>query len=113
MKVSSMELTTYRFRAMTWVRGQSQARYAGKTYMVMTDVDDVFVDTNVLVFATSRRSPVYNVAHNRLRELLHLGSSRWLSRQIIREYLVVVTRRMVEERRQGRRQLLDEVSQFH
>jgi predicted nucleic acid-binding protein len=60
-------------------------------------VEPVFVDTNILVFATqaaqSGRSSMAHAAAKRiLMEYQHRGVSLWVSRQILREYLAVVTR---------------------
>lgn len=51
-----------------------------------------FIDTNVLVYASRKRSPLYSRAVESLRRAQNSGSSLWLSRQILREYLAVVTR---------------------
>lgn len=59
--------------------------------------EPVFIDTNVLVFASQAArngasSPVHEAAVRALRSFQSAGTSLWLSRQILREYLVVVTR---------------------
>jgi predicted nucleic acid-binding protein len=58
---------------------------------------EVFVDTNVLVYATQAgRGGMSTVQHaaaeQALRRLQNSGTSLWLSPQILREYLSVVTR---------------------
>jgi len=52
----------------------------------------VFVDTNVLVFANQKTSPRHGLALRRLNEFEAGGDELWISRQVLREYLVVVTR---------------------
>ena len=52
----------------------------------------VFVDTNVLVYADQARSSFHRPARAALRRLEQEGAELWLSRQVLREYLVVVTR---------------------
>ena len=52
----------------------------------------VFVDTNVLVYGNITSSPFYVVARDRLGELKRAGTPLWISRQVIREYVVTLTR---------------------
>lgn len=52
----------------------------------------VFVDTNVLVFANQKTSPSHSQAIKSLESLEARGDELWISRQVLREYLVVVTR---------------------
>ena len=54
--------------------------------------EPVFVDTNVLVHASRERSPFHAPATACLRHASNEGTPLWLSRQILREYLAVVTR---------------------
>jgi predicted nucleic acid-binding protein len=58
----------------------------------MTSIVRVFVDTNVLIYASVLSSPYVDIARNKLVALRDSGSELWISRQIIREYLVVMTR---------------------
>ena len=57
-----------------------------------TGTQSLFVDTNVLVFATSPGSPMHGRAVTALRQLGAAGAEVWISRQIVREYLVQMTR---------------------
>lgn len=59
--------------------------------MGMTAGRSVFVDTNILVYATVAESPFHEAAVERLREM-GAESRLWISWQVIREYLAVVTR---------------------
>ena len=52
----------------------------------------VFVDTNVLVYATRPLSGHHAVAERALTRLASDGSSLWVSPQVLREYLAAVTR---------------------
>ena len=54
--------------------------------------EPVFVDTNVLVYASRERSSFHARAIAGLRCASSGGGSLWFSRQILREYLAVVTR---------------------
>jgi predicted nucleic acid-binding protein len=50
------------------------------------------VDTNVLVYANVAQAPLHAVALTRLQEVARTGAPLWLSRQVLRKYLAVVTR---------------------
>lgn len=52
----------------------------------------VFVDTNVLVYSTVRNCPGFHKARAWLDRMLKRGDSLVITPQIIREYLVVLTR---------------------
>jgi predicted nucleic acid-binding protein len=52
----------------------------------------VFVDTNILVYASRQRSPFYGRAAAGLRNAASGSGPLWFSRQVLREYLAVVTR---------------------
>jgi predicted nucleic acid-binding protein len=60
--------------------------------MAMTAADPVFVDTNVLVYASVATAPLHTVALGSLQRLHAAGVQTWLSRQVLREYLAVLTR---------------------
>jgi len=57
--------------------------------------DPVFVDTNVLVYATRPSSAEHVAARAALTRLEGEGSTLWVSHQVLREYLAVVTRPQV------------------
>lgn len=63
--------------------------------MTMTGGRQVFVDTNVLVYATVNVSPFYHDARQALNQVAAQGDSLWISRQVLREFLAVITRPMV------------------
>jgi predicted nucleic acid-binding protein len=60
--------------------------------MVTTGADRLLVDTNVLVYASLRNSPWHAHAIQSLHTELQDGTELWVSRQILREYLAVLTR---------------------
>jgi predicted nucleic acid-binding protein len=60
--------------------------------MASGDVETWFVDTNVLVYANMAQAPLHAVALMRLQEVARTGAPLWISRQVLREYLAVVTR---------------------
>lgn len=63
--------------------------------MATTADDALFVDTNVLVYADLTSAPMHGTARQRLVEAHASGQALWISRQVIREYLVVLTRGQV------------------
>jgi predicted nucleic acid-binding protein len=58
----------------------------------MTGVDRLFVDTNVLIYATNASSPWHGLANAALQEARQLGIELIISTQILREYLATATR---------------------
>ena len=54
--------------------------------------DPVFVDTNVLVYATRPSAAAHAAAKAALTRLEAEGSALWVSPQVLREYLAAVTR---------------------
>ena len=53
---------------------------------------DVFVDTNVLIYAEESLSAHHAAARACLIRLEAEGAVLWISRQVLREYLAVMTR---------------------
>jgi len=60
--------------------------------MVTAGVNHLFVDTNILVFATDAGSPFQSAAETELNEWRKQGTDLYLSIQILREYLAVTSR---------------------
>jgi predicted nucleic acid-binding protein len=58
----------------------------------MTAGSPVFVDTNVLVYFTFAHFAQHEAARQRLAECDRLPVTLWISRQVLREFLVVTTR---------------------
>ena len=63
--------------------------------MATTAAETIFVDTNVLVYSDVTSSPLHVAAHTRLISFQAAGHVLWVSRQVIREYLVTLTRSQV------------------
>ncbi len=61
----------------------------------MTDANPIFIDTNILAYATSPDSPFHAVARAGLLTLARTGRPGALSGQVIREYYATVTRPVV------------------
>jgi predicted nucleic acid-binding protein len=56
------------------------------------DAETIFIDTNILIYATHDESPFHEKAISVLNRLMQEGIECAISPQIIREYLVVFTR---------------------
>jgi predicted nucleic acid-binding protein len=52
----------------------------------------VFVDTNILVYAQSIFDPRQAAAASKVAELIQAGDELWISTQVMREYLSVMSR---------------------
>ena len=60
--------------------------------MMIRDVNSVFFDTNVLVYANVVESPLHQLAIKAIQSYYDIGTELWISRQILREYIAVLTR---------------------
>ncbi len=60
--------------------------------MITEDNQRIFVDTNILVYANVTESPFHELAVRKIRDLQLSGARIYISRQVIREYLVTMTR---------------------
>jgi predicted nucleic acid-binding protein len=60
--------------------------------MATTGGDAVFVDTNVLVYSKQQFSSFHSATVARLEDLDKQGTVLWTSRQVLREYLAVMSR---------------------
>ncbi len=60
--------------------------------MATTDVEPVFLDTNVLVYANVAESPFHPRALSAIETRYDSGIELWTSRQVLREFLATLTR---------------------
>ncbi len=60
--------------------------------MAVTVGSRIFIDTNILVYANLTQSPFHDKAVAHLREFEKTGLDLYISRQVLREYLAVMTR---------------------
>lgn len=60
--------------------------------MVTGVVEPVFIDTNALVYSSELRAPLHQEARRAIESIHRGGATLWISRQILREYLAVLTR---------------------
>jgi len=58
----------------------------------MSTADSVFLDTDILIFGELPNSPLYAAVKLRLAELEATGTELWTSRQVLREFLAVMSR---------------------
>ncbi len=54
--------------------------------------EPVFVDTNILVYASASGAPFHTAARSAVERLHDTGVTAWVSRQVLREYLATLTR---------------------
>lgn len=52
----------------------------------------VFLDTNILVYANAAEAPLHQLALSAIETRYEAGVELWISRQILREYLVTFSR---------------------
>ena len=60
--------------------------------MMAVDKNATFLDTNVLVSASAATAPFHQATLAWMREISETGGTFWISRQILREYLAVLSR---------------------
>ncbi len=60
--------------------------------MATTDDNPLLIDTNVLVYANVIETPFHEQALAAINTAHQAGRPIWISRQVIREYLVTLTR---------------------
>lgn len=85
------------------------SRSAAKIYTAAMAAEPVFVDTNVLVYASRDASRFYQAATDALIRLEDENRELVVSRQILREFLVAVTRPQQEVPPKPRREAIAEV----
>ena len=80
--------------------------------MATTAADLIFVDTNVLVAANVATHPRHAIALQRLKDMSAGGAEFWINRQVLREYLVTLTRPQTFTSPQPVNVLLTQVAYF-
>lgn len=60
--------------------------------MTNGDGDRVFLDTNILVYANAAEAPLHQIALIAIETRYEAGVELWVSRQVLREYLVTFSR---------------------
>lgn len=79
--------------------------------MATMDDSPLFIDTNILVYANIIETPFHEQALAAINTAHNAGRTIWISRQVIREYLVTLTRPQVFENL-PRATVLKQVDQF-
>ncbi len=72
----------------------------------------LFLDTNVLVYASLAHSPLSQKAQQAIQSYSQAGADIWISRQIIREFLATLTRPQVFAQQASATSLRTEVELF-
>ena len=60
--------------------------------MTIADADPIFLDTNILVYASVDPSPFYDLARAAITAFEAHHTPLWISRQVLREYLATLAR---------------------
>ena len=79
--------------------------------MATMDDNPLFIDTNILVYANVIETPFHEQALAAINTAHQAGRTIWISRQVIREYLVTLTRPQVFENL-PKATVLEQVDQF-
>ena len=79
--------------------------------MATMDDNPLFIDTNILVYANVIETPFHEQALAAINTAHEAGRTIWISRQVIREYLVTLTRPQVFDNL-PRATVLEQVDQF-
>jgi predicted nucleic acid-binding protein len=77
----------------------------------MTGAKPLFIDTNALVYANVEESPFHHQTLQALQAAYQSQRPLWISRQVLREYLVTMTRQQIFETL-PRETVLEQVNQF-
>ncbi|MBI3987768.1 MAG: PIN domain-containing protein [Lentisphaerae bacterium] len=80
--------------------------------MATPDVRKLFVDTNVLVYANVAEAPHHEAALHHMNTAHAAGTELWLSVQVLREYLAVLSRPQTFGRRTNPHELVGMVRSF-
>lgn len=67
-------------------------RFAERIFTATMVAEPVFIDTNILVYASRPSADHHRLSLEALERLAQEGCALWISPQILREYLAVVTR---------------------
>ncbi len=70
--------------------------------------DKIFLDTNILVYLVNEDSPFHANVSKKFSEIRH-GHQFWISRQILREYAVVMTRPGIMEKPLSSEELVSDI----
>nr|WP_298378441.1 PIN domain-containing protein [uncultured Halomonas sp.] len=79
--------------------------------MAMVNDNMLFIDTNILIYANVMETPFHEQALEAINTARRAGRTLWISRQIIREYLVTMTRPQTFENL-PKSKVLKQVDQF-
>jgi predicted nucleic acid-binding protein len=63
--------------------------------MVIGVANSIFIDTNILVYANVSESPFHQAAIQAIANQYDAGSELWISRQVLREFLMTLSRSQV------------------
>jgi len=56
------------------------------------DAERLFIDTNILVYANASEAPCHKIALIALKQWRESGTEQWISAQVLREYMAILSR---------------------
>ena len=59
--------------------------------MEMGSVDRLFIDTNILIYASVKESPFHTIAIEKIESLMKGDIELWINFQVLREYIAVLS----------------------
>jgi predicted nucleic acid-binding protein len=80
--------------------------------MKMKTDKKIMVDTNILINYTLTKSDLHKVSHTRMNEFINLGYEFFASRQILREYIGVITKYAMEDKSISPQKIKENVESF-
>lgn len=79
---------------------------------MVTMADKIFIDTNIIVYADSKDDNFSAIARETLKSYADKGYQLYISRQVIREYLVITSRKMILSKNYDSKRLVARIKQF-
>jgi predicted nucleic acid-binding protein len=77
----------------------------------MQDRERLFLDTNILVYLANEDSPFHSTTSNKFKEVA-THYEMWISRQVLREYVVVMTRAGIVEKPLSSNDVVADIAQW-
>ncbi len=79
---------------------------------LVADSESCFLDTNVLVYAASLRSPLHGLASEEVRRRHAAGHELWVSPQVLREYFATLSRPQTFSSPKPSREIVGDIRYF-
>ena len=80
--------------------------------MAKTEDKRIFIDTNILIYSALNKSTLNTEAIKKVKFFYENKFELWLNRQVLREYLSVMSRFMLEEKKYKPSNLINDINKF-